>query len=125
MHANLIAGWVGFLAGGVAGAIPGLFFHKEKWLGGYDSWERRLIRLAHIAFFGIGLINILFTLSAQALNINDGVKASSILLIIGAITMPLVCYLAAWKPIARNLFFIPAGSVIVGIALFVWRMINV
>ena len=125
MHANLIAGWVGFLAGGVAGAIPGLFFHKEKWLGGYDSWERRLIRLAHIAFFGIGLIYILFAISAQMLNIDDGVKASSILLIIGAVTMPLVCYLAAWKPIARNLFFIPAGSVIVGSALFVWRMINV
>jgi hypothetical protein len=46
------------------------------------------------------------------------------LLIVGAVTMPAVCYLSAWKPAFRNLFFIPAMSVTVGIALFVWRIIN-
>jgi hypothetical protein len=49
----------------------------------------------------------------------------SILLIAGAVTMPLVCYLSAWKPLFRNIFFIPAVSVTLAIALFLWRILTV
>jgi hypothetical protein len=115
---------VGFLLGCLAGAIPGLFFHKSDWLGGYASWRRRMIRLAHIAFFGIGFINLSLALTSRALRLDAGFQSTSILLIVGAVTMPAVCYLSAWKPAFRNLFFIPAMSVTVGIALFVWRIIN-
>lgn len=119
---NLHAGWIGFLLGCVAGAIPGLFFHNPDWLGGYSSWPRRMIRLAHIAFFGLGFVNILFALTARIAGIEAGVQASSVLLLVGAAAMPAVCYLSAWKPAFRNLFFIPASSVTVGIALFAWRL---
>jgi hypothetical protein len=37
--------------------------------------------------------------------------------------MPAVCYLSAWKAAFRNLFFIPAMSVTVGIVLFVCKII--
>jgi len=53
MMINLQAGWVGILLGCLAGEVPGLFFQKNDWQGGYASWRRRMIRLAHIAFFGI------------------------------------------------------------------------
>jgi hypothetical protein len=122
MMMNLHAAWIGFLLGCLAGAIPGLFFHKSDWLGGYASWQRRMIRLAHIAFFGIGFINLSFALTAKTLGIDAGLQTISTLLIAGAVTMPAVCYLSAWKPVFRNLFFIPAGSVTIGIALFVWRI---
>ena len=34
--------------------------------------------------------------------------------------MPLVCYLSAWRKPFRHLFFIPAGSVILGVASFIY-----
>jgi hypothetical protein len=124
MTINIYAAWIGFLMGCVAGAVTGLFFHGEGWLGGYSSWQRRMIRLGHIAFFGIGVINLSFALTARALGLDAGLQSISILLIVGAVTMPAVCYLSAWKPAFRNVFFIPAMSLSVGIALFVWRIIK-
>ena len=124
MMINIQVAWVGLLLGCLAGVISGLFFHNSDWLGGYASWQRRMIRLAHIAFFGIGFINLSFALTSRTQGHDAGFRNPSILLIVGAVTMPAVCYLSAWKPAFRNLFFIPAMSVTVGIALFVWRIIN-
>jgi len=121
---NIYVAWVGFLLGCFAGTIPGLFFHNSDWLGGYTSWQRRMIRLAHIAFFGIAFINLSFALTARTLGLDAGLANTSVLLIVGAVTMPTVCYLSAWKPGFRNLFFIPATSVTVGVVLFVWRIIH-
>lgn len=123
MMINVHVAWLGFLLGGLAGALPGLFFHREDWLGGYTSWQRRMIRLAHIAFFGVGLINLSFAFTAMAFDLEATVRAPSILFIIGAVTMPAVCYLSAWKSEFRNLFFVPALSVIIGVGLFLWRVV--
>ena len=71
MRTNLFAGWVAISLGFVAGAVPGLFFWLEDWLGGYGSWRRRLVRLAHISFFGLGFINVLFALSVAYLGLDD------------------------------------------------------
>lgn len=122
MPINLYVAWIGFLIGCLAGAIPGLFFHDNDWLGGYNSWRRRMIRLAHISFFGIGGFNLGFALTARTLDLESGLQATSILLIVGAVAMPLVCYLSAWKKFFRHLFFIPAMSVTVGIGLFLLRI---
>jgi hypothetical protein len=124
MLMNLQAAWIGLSLGCVAGAIPGLFFYGSDWLGGYASWQRRMTRLAHISFFGIGFINLSFALTARALGLEAGLRGASILLIVGAVTMPTVCYLSAWKPACRHSFFIPAMSVTIGIALFTWRVMQ-
>jgi hypothetical protein len=124
MMLNLQAAWIGFLLGCVAGAATGLFFHDSRWLGGYSSWQRRMIRLAHVSFFGIGFLNLAFVLSVKALGLSDGLKAVSILLIVGAATMPTVCYLSAWKPVCRHLFFLPVASLSTGIGLFLWRVVQ-
>ncbi len=121
---NIQIAWLGFLLGCISGAILGMFFYNSNWLGGYNSWQRRLMRLAHISFFGIGLINLFFALTAKALNIESGLQATSTLLVIGAITMPTTCYLSAWKPIFRHIFFIPAMSVTIAISLFTLRIIH-
>jgi hypothetical protein len=122
MDINLYAAWLGMLLGGIAGAIPGLFFHQAQWLGGYDAWPRRMVRLGHISFFGIAFINLAFALTARSLGIDNGLVISSRLLLVAAIAMPLVCYLSAFKQYFRQLFFIPALSAIIGIALFFWRI---
>jgi hypothetical protein len=123
MHVNIYAAWILFLVGALTGAVTGLFFHGKDWLGGYESWPRRLIRLGHISFFGLGFLNLAFALSAGALGIAAGLESPSLLLIVGAITMPLVCYASAWKPTFRHLFFVPVVSVLSGIVLFLWRIL--
>ncbi len=116
---NTLAAWFGILAGVIAGLVQGLFFHKEEWLGGYTSWKRRMVRLAHISFFGIGFVNLAFAFAVYSANIQSGIVLPSYLFIIGAITMPIVCYLSAFKKFFRNLFFIPVLSVLVGTVVFI------
>ncbi|MDF7806090.1 hypothetical protein P4E94_01485 [Pontiellaceae bacterium B12219] len=119
---NLTAAWIGFALGGISGAVPGLFFHRPDWLGGYTAWPRRLIRLGHISFFGIGFLNLGLGLTARALNIDT--PAASTLMLAGAVTMPTVCFLSAFKPRFKHLFFIPAGSVLLSIFLITERMVS-
>lgn len=113
---NLYAGWLLMLGGVISGAAIGLGFHKEEWLGGYGSFRRRLLRLGHIAFFGLGLLNILYSFSAPRLHLASlASTAASVGFIVGAVTMPLCCFLTAWTPRARNLFPVPVLSVLIGI----------
>ncbi len=120
---NFYVAWISMLLGAVAGAVTGLFFNQENFLGGYATWQRRMVRLGHIAFFGIGFINLMFAFSVRYLEIPQTPRISSILLVIAAVTMPLTCYLSAVKPFFRHLFFIPAVSVIGALVFFVWRII--
>ena len=124
MTINLYAAWIGFALGCVAGAVTGLFFHEKHWLGGYNSWPRRLIRLGHISFFGVGLLNLAFALTVRAVGLDSRLTAASDLFLLGAVTMPLVCYLSAWRVTFRHLFFIPALSVTCGVVLFTWRLLT-
>lgn len=123
MSPNLLAAWIGFFLGALAGMASGLFFHEETWLGGYGSWRRRMIRLGHIAFFGVGFLNLGFALTARGLGLTTGLGLASALLIVGAATMPAVCYLSAWRKPFRNLFAVPALSVTAGLGLFLWRIL--
>ncbi len=122
---NLYFAWAWMLTGMIAGAIIGLFFHQRDWLGGFDSWRRRMVRLAHISFLGTGLLNLGFALAAPVMTPDTdhevAPKLVSILFIIGAVTMPTVCLLAAWRKPFRHLFFIPALSLICASALFLFR----
>jgi hypothetical protein len=123
IKANLYAAWIGILLGCLVGGGKGLFFRREDWLGGYGSWQRRMVRLGHISFFGIAFINIAFALSSRTLGVETEVCLPSILFLIGAAGMPLVCYLSAIKDTFRHLFFIPTLSVIVGVATFLWKIL--
>jgi hypothetical protein len=122
MTINLYAAWIGFLLGALAGATSGLFFDREDWLGGYADWRRRMVRLGHISFFGIGLLNLGFYLTVEVVGIREGIRIPAILLMVGAVAMPLVCYLSAHRKGFRHLFFIPAGAVTLALALFTWRL---
>jgi len=118
---NFYAAWIGIFLGFIAGAVLGLFFHKEDWLGGYSSWSRRMARLGHISFFGIALINLTYSLSVTVFNVKMTNFYPSYLFVAGAITMPVVCFLAAYKKFFRHLFFIPVLCLIVGTIIFISR----
>lgn len=118
---NLFWGWVGLLAGVLSGAVIGLFFHRDDWMGGYDSFRRRLTRLGHISFFGLGFVNILFGLTVRTLPLaGPDVERASWLLLLGALTMPLCCFLSAWRKPFRHLFPVPVACVLFGVGLLLW-----
>ena len=113
---NLIAGWLGMLSGVLSGAVLGLFFHREDWMGGYSSYRRRLARLGHIAFFGLGFLNLIFAATVAQLPLTgQDITIASWALILGAATMPLCCFLSAWRKPLRHLFPIPVLSVTTGL----------
>ncbi len=126
MHnANLIFAWSWIFFGLMAGAVQGIGFHREDWMDGYDSWRRRLTRLGHIAFLGTAMINLAFAFTIQLFEISGStLPAVGWLLIGGAVSMPLVCYLAAWYKPLRNLFAVPVISLIGGVGLFVYAILT-
>jgi hypothetical protein len=113
---HILTGWAGMLGGAVSGAIIGLFFHSEQWAGGYGSFRRRLLRLGHIAFFGIGFLNLMFgfTLQFMAMPVTYAMIASWGFLL-AMVAMPLCCFLTAWHKPLRHLFPVPAIATLVAI----------
>lgn len=111
LRLNLQAAWIAIFIGFVGGAVQGLFFHREDWFGGYASWRRRLMRLGHISFFGLAFINFAFVFTVNYLRLPER-AAPSILFVVALFTMPLICYLSAWKNSMRHAFFIPVGSLL-------------
>lgn len=114
------------LGGVLSGSLIGLFFHRQDWLGGYGSFRRRMVRLGHISFFGLGFINLMFVFSVMLVPIlAPYLEVASLSLLLGAVTMPLCCFLSAWQEKFRHLFPIPVMSVLVGIVSFLlgWRSI--
>ncbi len=120
MMLNLIAVWIGILAGFASGAVQGLFFHDERFMGGYGSWQRRMTRLGHISFFGIAFINLSYVISVYVLELENPSPLPSLCFITGAITMPLVCYLSAWHKPLRHFFPIPVVALLLGAVTFLF-----
>ena len=118
---NFQVAWIAILAGLLTGAAIGMFFHAEEWLGGYGSWRRRMLRLTHISMIGTGLLNLAFVLSLRHLHLMSEPPIASLLLVVGAVTMPTVCLLSAWRKEMRHLFFIPVLSLVVATAEFLYR----
>jgi hypothetical protein len=110
------AGWLGMLLGVVSGAVIGLFFHREDWMGGYESYRRRLTRLGHISFFGLALVNFSFAFTQHLLALTAPWSSVAMwAFIVGAVSMPACCFLSAWRKPFRHFFFIPVGGVLLGV----------
>jgi len=104
------------LFGAASGAVIGLFFHRTNWAGGYGALRRRMIRLGHISFFGIGFLNFLFAITVSQVSLPDAhVRFASIGFLIAVVAMPLNCFLTAWKEPFRHVFFVPVLAVAAGI----------
>ena len=119
--ANIYAAWISILFGFIGGSIAGLRFHKAEWLGGYESWARRMLRLAHISLFGIAFLNLAAIFSADRLHIPQTAMVPVLtLFLLAQITMPLVCYLSAYRQKFRHFFPIPVVSLLGGTLMFLY-----
>ena len=52
---NELFGWIWVFAALALGVVLGLKFQREDWLGGYSSFPRRMVRLAHVALAALAL----------------------------------------------------------------------
>src|ERR1035437_437518 len=112
---NLILAWLWILLGFTSGMVLGMFFRGENWLGGYGSFKRRMYRLGHISFFGLGALNLLFWLTVQHFSLaGQGIEIASSAFIVGAIAMPICCVVMASYPKAHLIFAVPVVSLITG-----------
>lgn len=112
---NEAFGWAWITLGFLSGAVLGMFFNKPDFLGGYAAYPRRLVRLGHISLFGLGILNILFALSAPHARCNAGdLRIASWSMVAGGVTMPLCCGLVAWRPALKWLFAVPVASLLLG-----------
>lgn len=116
-YLNWQVGWSLILAGFVSGSLLGLGFHRDEFLGGYNSLRRRLVRLGHIALIALGMLNVLFSLSAPHLVESWRVQAASVAFVVGAATMPACCFLAAWRGWFRHFFFVPVAALLLAVIL--------
>ena len=94
------------------GCADRLFFYREDFLGGYNSFRRRILRLGHIAQAALGIMNVVAGNSQIASGVDFNMLAQ-IGLVVGGISMPVVCFLSAWRAECRHLFFIPVIALIV------------
>lgn len=122
--------WLWFVLGIVSGAVLGLGFAKADFMGGYDSWRRRLARLGHISFFGTGGLVLAAALSAAALQAigapvsERGLRVAGGSLVVGAVAMPTVCFLSAWRKPWRHVFFVPVLGLGGGVVWWTWLVLR-
>jgi hypothetical protein len=112
---NWDAGWLLVLAGFITGALIGLRFHREDFLGGYGSLPRRMLRLGHIALAALGLMNVLFALSPWPEPGSTAGTVASASFVIGGVAMPATCFLTAWRAPFRHLFAVPVTALFIAL----------
>src|SRR6266576_423378 len=122
---NLTVAWLGMALAFASDSVLGLKFHREDWLGGYGSFRRRLYRLGHISFFGLAAANLMFYFTTRLPALAGArLAVASWAFVIGAIAMPVCCFIMAHQPKLRLLFLIPVLSLIVGSLSTIWEIIK-
>ena len=110
--------WLWILGGFLSGLALGTKFHGEEWLGGYSSHRRRLYRLGHVSFFGLGMVNFMFFLTAHLLPLaGTRITLAGFAFVLGAASMPVCCVLMAHWPKLRMIFAIPVLSLLAGVVI--------
>ena len=108
--------WCWMLMGILSGILMGAFFQDDKWLGGYGSWERRMLRLGHTSFFGTGLLCFMLAVTRAAWPTVE-TDAVAYFLVAGSVTMPLACVVTAVHRPYSCLFTVPVLCLLGGVGL--------
>lgn len=106
--AGWVLGWGLVLVGFAAGAALGLGFARPDFLGGYDAFRRRILRLGHVATVALGAVCV--ALSQLALPASPLSDAAHGCWLVGAASMPAVCFLSGWRAGFRHLFALPVAA---------------
>ncbi len=121
---NIIFGWTWMCVGFIFGMTLGMWAEGEQWLGGYASLTRRYLRLGHVAFIALSIINVLYGRELGSAGIPLYVRSiGSPVMIFGAVGVPLACISAAFFRKAKYFLPLPALALLIGTAILVIGMI--
>ena len=120
---NRKVGWVSLAVGIGVGLIMGMWsfdgpVKTPGWLGEYSDTPRRLARLGHIAFIGLGMLNIL--VARELPNLTLGLRSRRIAagtMNFGNVFLPLTLFAAAAFHPAKYAMALPATSVFIALTL--------
>jgi len=118
-----VVAWISFVLGIGTGLVLGLWsfdgpFTTPGWLGGYEDVSRRMVRLGHIAYFGLGFLTLLLALELNKLQLT---KREQLLttnaMIFGNMVLPLTLFAAGVYHPLKYLMPIPALAVFLAMIL--------
>ena len=120
---NVLVGWCSLVVGAAVGMVMAFWSFDgpvpvPEWIGSYDTLSRRLLRLGHIAFFGLGILNILLAQHLPQFDLGIREKRLAALCMnIGNIFLPLALIAASiWHPL-KYVTSLPATSVFIALAI--------
>jgi len=120
---NISFGWIWILVGLIVGAIMGMWSFNGPLaspVGDYTSLPRRMLRLSHIAFIALAMINILYGYEIDKVKLSEKLKKmGSNLLIYGAILMPLFLIISIFFEPFKYSTVISATLIIISIFIMV------
>ncbi len=109
--------------GAASGLILGLWSFAgplpvPEFLGAYDDTARRLARLGHIAWFGLGFINLAMTAELErSASVDKSRLLASRLMNIGNLALPTTLFIASvWQPF-KYVMSVPALCVTIALIL--------
>ena len=116
-------GLTSLLLGAASGLVIGLWsfggpLPVPDWIGGYGDLPRRLMRLAHVALFALGMINLM--LARQQTGLDLPAPAGRVALAamnLGNVLMPALLVAAVFRPEAKYLLALPALAVSTALAI--------
>ncbi len=123
VHWNRIVGWGSLATGALTGLILGLWsfdgpMPTPGWLGAYGDTARRLARLGHIAFFGLGFINLLMARELPHVGLHERTKRmASAAMNFGNVFLPLTLFAAAAYQPLKYFMSVPATSVLLALVI--------
>jgi hypothetical protein len=120
---NRAIGFGSLLLGVASGMILGLWsfggpIPVPESIGDYGDLPRRFLRLGHIAFFGLGLINLAVAGHWRRLELGRPAARRALKFMnLGNLGLPPLLLAAAWQPALLYLMPIPVACVFVALAL--------
>ena len=123
---NRTVGWASLAVGIATGLVMGLWsidgpLPPPSWLGEYGDTPRRLARLGHIAFIGLGILNILLSRELLDSSLGErGRRLASRAMTLGNLLLPINLFAAAAWPPAKYAMAIPATAVFLAMGLAAW-----
>lgn len=120
---NMAVGWSSLATGAVTGLVLGLWSFGgpvpvPEWIGDYNSLPRRLLRLGHIAFFGLGILNIMLALHfGRPRGFTSHGRLALRAMNFGNIFLPITLIIAAVVEPSKYLMSVPAMAVTIALAV--------
>lgn len=115
---NEVFGWTLVLASLLMGLYLGVKFQRDDWLGGYNAFPRRMLRLGHISLAALGTLNILFAQTAGRISLGHPLtRAASLCFMAGAVLMPVSCLWLAARRRGFSIFLFPIGCLFAALVL--------